>query len=292
MADLCCDWLGLRLANPIVVGASPLCDTVEGAVALVEAGAGAVVVHSLFEEQLIADQVAANRYLDSMIDTNAEARSFLPATEVFSGGATAAMEHLTRLVDALDVPVLASLNGATPGGWTGYARQLSAAGAAAIELNLYDVVTDPDLTGEVIEATQLQVVSDVVDAVDVPVSVKLSPFYTSVPNFVTRLASAGAAGVVLFNRFYQPDLDLETLDIDRHLVLVHTCRAAAAPARPGDPARPRPARPGRQRRGPQRDRRRQGHPLGGRCGAGRRHPAPQRTGRPGSPPGRAGGLDG
>ena len=219
MADLRCDWLGLRLTNPIVVGASPLCDTVDSAVALVQAGAGAVVVHSLFEEQLIADQVAANRYLDSMIDTNAEARSFLPPTEVFSGGATAAMDHLARLVDALDVPVLASLNGVTPGGWTGYARQLSAAGAAAIELNLYDVVTDPDLTGEAIEATQLQVVADVVDSVDVPVSVKLSPFYTSVPNFVTRLADAGAAGVVLFNRFYQPDLDLETLDIDRHLVL-------------------------------------------------------------------------
>ena len=115
--------------------------------------------------------------------------------------------------------MVASLNGVTPGGWTGYALDMVAAGAAAIELNLYDVATEVTETGEDIERRQLQVVADVVDAVDIPVSVKLSPFYASVPNFVARLDSAGAAGVVLYNRFYQPDLDLESLDIDRHLVL-------------------------------------------------------------------------
>ena len=219
MVELGCDWLGLRLANPFVVGASPLCDSADDAVALVDVGASAVVVHSLFEEQLIADQVSANRYLDSKIDTNAEAPSFLPETDVFSGSATPMLRHVRRLTEVLDVPVVASLNGVTPGGWTGYARELAGAGAAAIELNLYDVATDLDETGEDIEERQLSVVADVVGVVDVPVSVKLSPFYASVPNFVTRLEAVGAAGVVLFNRFYQPDLDLETLDIARHLVL-------------------------------------------------------------------------
>lgn len=219
MVDLTCDWLGLRLRSPMVVGASPLCDTVDAAIALAEAGAGAVVVHSLFEEQLIADQVSASRYLDSIIDTNAEARSFLPPTDAFTGDASPTLGHIARLADELDVPVIASLNGVTPGGWTRYSLDMVAAGAAAIELNLYDVATELTETGEDIERRQLQVVADVVGAVDIPVSVKLSPFYASVPNFVARLESAGAAGVVLFNRFYQPDLDLETLDIARHLVL-------------------------------------------------------------------------
>lgn len=219
MVDLACDWLGLRLRSPMVVGASPLCDTVEGAEALVEAGAAAVVVHSLFEEQLIADQLSAQALLESRVDMNAEASSFLPETGVFSGDASPTLTHLRRLCDALAVPVLGSLNGVTPGGWTRYALDLAAAGAAAIELNLYDVATDRELSGAEIEARQLGVVGDVVDAVDVPVSVKLSPFYASVPNFVSRLEEAGASGVVVFNRFYQPDLDLETLDVERHLVL-------------------------------------------------------------------------
>lgn len=219
MVDLACDWLGLRLANPMVIGASPLCDSTDAALALAEAGASAVVVHSLFEEQLIADQVSSQRFLESHIDTNAEARSFMPPTDAFTGNASPTLGHIARLADALDVPVVASLNGVTPGGWTGYALDMVAAGAAAIELNLYDVATELTETGEDIEQRQLQVVADVVGAVDIPVSVKLSPFYASVPNFVGRLETAGAAGVVLFNRFYQPDLDLETLDIARQLVL-------------------------------------------------------------------------
>lgn len=219
MTDLTCRWLGLELSSPLVVGASPLCDTVAGARAFVDAGAGAIVVHSLFEEQLVADQLAAHRFFDSHVDTNAEARSLLADTEVFAIGATPTTDHIRALAAAVDVPVVASLNGVTPGGWTHYARQLEDAGAAAIELNLYDVATDMDETGDQIERRQLQVVADVVAEVTVPVSVKLSPFYGSVPSFVGRLAAAGAAGVVLFNRFYQPDIDLDTLDIDRHLAL-------------------------------------------------------------------------
>ena len=219
MVDLTCNWLGLELRSPLVVGASPLCDTTAAARAFVDAGAGAVVMHSLFEEQLVADQVAAHRFFDTHVDTNAEARSFLPDTDVFAVGATPMTDRIRALVDTLDVPVVASLNGVTPGGWTSYARQLVDAGADALELNLYDVATDLAETSDEIEQRQLQVVSDVVGAVGVPVSVKLSPFYASVPNFVARLATAGAAGVVVFNRFYQPDLDLDTLDIDRHLAL-------------------------------------------------------------------------
>lgn len=219
MVDLSSHWLGLELRSPLVVGASPLCDTTAAARAFADAGAGAVVMRSLFEEQLIADQVAAHRFFDSHVDSNAEARSFLADTDVFSVGATPMADRIRALVDTLEVPVIASLNGVTPGGWTDYARHLVDAGAAAIELNLYDVATDIDDTGEQIEQRQLDVVRTVVDTVDVPVSVKISPFYASVPGFVTRIATAGAAGVVVFNRFYQPDLDLETLDIDRHLAL-------------------------------------------------------------------------
>ena len=218
MVDLSTDWLGLQLRSPLVVGASPLCDDTAAARRLVDAGAGAVVLHSLFEEQLVADQLAAHRFFDSYVDTNAEARSFLPDTEVFAVGAAPILNRITQLQSALDVPVVASLNGITPGGWTVFARYLERAGADAVELNLYDIATDLDETGEQIESRQAEVVSEVVGAVTIPVSVKLSPFYASVPAFVARLERAGAAGVVLFNRFYQPDIDLETLDVDRRLV--------------------------------------------------------------------------
>jgi dihydroorotate dehydrogenase (fumarate) len=219
VVDLTCDWMGLHLRSPVVIGASPLCPTVAAAQELVDAGAGAVVMPSLFEEQLVADQLAAHHFFDTLVDTDAEARSFLPDTDIFSVAATPVLERIRALTEALDVPVVGSLNGVTPGGWTTYARQLADAGAAAIELNLYDVATDPTETGDDIESRQVRVVAEVVGCVDVPVSVKLSPFYASVPSFVTRLGEAGAAGVVVFNRYYQPDLDLETLDIDRHLVL-------------------------------------------------------------------------
>lgn len=219
MVDLSVEWMGLQLDSPLVVGASPLCDHADTALALVAAGAGAVVLRSLFEEQLVQDQLAAHRFLDAHVDTNAEARSFLPETDVFSVASTPTLDRLHVLKDALAVPVVASLNGVTPGGWVHHARELADAGADAIELNLYDVVTDLDEGAEHVERRQLDVVSSVVDEVDLPVSVKLSPWYTSVPNFVRRLEEAGAAGVVLFNRFHQPDVDLSTLGVDARVVL-------------------------------------------------------------------------
>ncbi len=218
MADLKTRWLGLSLKAPFVIGASPVGDDLDKVAALVEAGAGALVLHSLFEEQLVLEQMAAHRHFDAHIDTDAEARSFLPSSDVFSLGVDRYLGHLRRARARVDVPVLASLNGVTPGGWVEYARLLADAGADAIELNLYEVTVDPSLSGAEVEARQLEVVRQVVAAVDRPVSVKLSPFYASVPGFVSQLAQAGAAGVVLFNRFYQPDVDLEKLDVDRTLV--------------------------------------------------------------------------
>lgn len=219
MADLTTGWLGLELASPYIVGASPLADDLDGLRGLVEAGAGAVVLRSVFEEQIVAEQLAVHRFIDSRIDHDAEARSFLPDSATFPVGAEPTIAYLRRVRAAVDVPVVASLNGVTPGGWTDIARQLAGGGADAIELNLYDLATDLDETSADIEDRQLRVAASVVAAVDVPVNVKLSPFYTALPNFVRRLEHAGVTGVAVFNRFYQPDVDPDTLDLDRHLQL-------------------------------------------------------------------------
>jgi dihydroorotate dehydrogenase (fumarate) len=219
MADLSTTWLGLTLKSPLVVAASPLSSDVEAITTAVSAGAAAVVMYSLFEEQLAQEQMAAHRFIDARTDMDAEASSFLPDVDVFSIGAEPYLAQLDRLRNSVDVPIIASLNGTTPGGWTDYARQLEVHGASAIELNLYEVVTSCADAGAQVEERQLAVVQAVTSAVRVPVTVKLSPFYTSVPAFVRRLEQAGARGVTLFNRFYQPDIDLEALDVDRKLVL-------------------------------------------------------------------------
>jgi dihydroorotate dehydrogenase (fumarate) len=219
MPDLSTTWLGLPLASPFVVGASPLGDDILRMRDLEAAGAGAIILRSVFEEQILAEQLAVHRFVDSHVDNDAEARSFLPATDLFPIGAEPAIAHLERVRAAVGVPVVASLNGVTPGGWTDIARQLQDAGADAIELNLYDLVTDFDETSAQVEQRQLEVVAAVVDTVGVPVTVKLSPFYTALPQFVRGLEAAGARGVAVFNRFYQPDVDPDTLDVDRHLYL-------------------------------------------------------------------------
>jgi dihydroorotate dehydrogenase (fumarate) len=219
MIDFSTKWLGLDLPSPLVVGASPLADDLEMAEALVAAGAGAIVMHSLFEEQITAEQMAAHHYLDSWIDFNAEARSFLPDSEVFSLGAEPYLDYLTQLRKRVDVPILASLNGVTPGGWISIAKQMEDAGASALELNLYEVVTRTELESSSLEARQLKTVESVVKSVTIPVSVKLSPFYSSLPSFTYKLAQLGVKGVVVFNRFYQPDINLETFEVDRTLHL-------------------------------------------------------------------------
>ncbi len=217
MVDLSTTWLGLSLRSPFVVSASPLSRDPSAIAAAVGAGAGAVVMHSLFEEQLVHEQMAAHRFLDARLDMDAEAQSV--ASGAFSLDAEPYLAELARLKKSVDVPVIASLNGTTPGGWTRYAKRLEAAGADALELNLYEVATSPDESGAAVEQRQLEVVRSVVTSVSVPVNVKLTSFYASVPAFVRSLEQAGVGGVSVFNRFYQPDVALETLDVDRRLVL-------------------------------------------------------------------------
>lgn len=217
MIDLTTNWVGLKLRSPIVVGASPLTDDLEGLRACVRAGAGAIVMRSLFEEQIIAEQVGAFQWIDSHVDTDAEARTFLPESEVFGLGSAPYLNRLKTLREELDVPVIASLNGTTPGGWVDLARDLENGGAAALELNLYDIATSSAESGAAVEARQLTVVRSVVQAIGIPLVAKLSPFYASLPAFVDELAKAGAKGVVVFNRFYQPDIDLDALDVSREL---------------------------------------------------------------------------
>ncbi|EMP54996.1 dihydroorotate dehydrogenase 2 [Marinobacter santoriniensis NKSG1] len=219
MTELATRWLGLDLRSPLVVGASPLTDDLDALKACVDAGAGAVVMHSLFEEQLVAEQMAAHKFIDSQINRDAEARSYFPESEIFEVGSHSYLRRLELLRSKLDVPVIASLNGVTPGGWTHHARELEDAGAEAIELNLYDLATDPSDTAATLEKRQLEVVQAVVAQVSVPVSVKLSPFYSALPAFVTGVEAAGARGLVLFNRFYQPDMDLDELTLSRDVVL-------------------------------------------------------------------------
>lgn len=217
MPDLTTEWLGLTLRSPVVVAASPVSRDAEAAATAVRAGAGAVILPSLFEEELIAEELALHRLLDAEEDRDAETGSLLPPVAVTAAGPYLA--HLRALVARLDVPVIASLNGVTPGGWTDHAQALEAAGAAAIELNLYDVATDPDEPGVAVEARQLEVVRAVVATVRVPVTVKIGPFYASVPAFLRRLEAAGARGATLFNRFWQPDVDPAALAVARRLDL-------------------------------------------------------------------------
>jgi dihydroorotate dehydrogenase (fumarate) len=218
MADLTTAWMGLRLKSPLVVGASPLALDPGAAAEAVAAGAGAIVMPSLFEEQLNEEQMRAHRFLDSHADMNAEARHFMPDTAVFGADAEHHLAQMRALKRSVEVPLIASLNGTTPGGWTRYARQLADAGADALELNLYEVVTQPSETGQAVEARQLAVVEAVVASVSIPVAVKLSPFYASLPAFVSRLEQVGAKGVTLFNRFYEPAIDLDDLSVHRTLV--------------------------------------------------------------------------
>ena len=218
MVDLATTWLGLPLRSPFVVAACPLSRDPNAIAAAVDAGAGAVVMHSLFEEQLIHEQMAAHRFIDARLDMDAEAQRILPAANSFSVDAEPYLAEIVRLKRRVDVPVVASLNGTTPGGWTSYARQLERAGADALELNLYEVATSPDESGSAVEARQVAVVRSVVAAVTVPVTVKLTSFYAALPAFVRDLEAAGVRGVAVFNRFYQPDVALDTLDVDRRLL--------------------------------------------------------------------------
>jgi dihydroorotate dehydrogenase (fumarate) len=217
--DLSTTYLGLRLAHPLMPGASPMVDDLDTVRRLEDAGASAIVMRSLFEEQITREQLAAHRHLDGPSESFAEALSYLPPTDAFAFGPDTYLEQLRRIRAAVGVPVIASLNGTTPGGWIDYARLMEQAGAHALEVNLYVIPTDPEQSGHAVEEQSLAVVRAVTAAVTIPVAVKLSPFYSSLPHFVRRVEAAGARGVVLFNRFYQADIDVETLGLARVLAL-------------------------------------------------------------------------
>jgi dihydroorotate dehydrogenase (fumarate) len=217
--DLGTHYLGLALRTPLVASSCPLTGNLDDLRRLEDAGAAAVVLPSLFEEQLEHEALEIHRMLETGAQSFGEAASYFPELDDYRTGPGPYLELLAAAKAALAIPVIASLNGASPGGWTRYARALEEAGADAVELNLYTVAADPAVAPETIEAQARELVAEVRAAVRMPLSVKLSPFYTSLAHTARRLVDAGADGLVLFNRFYQPELDLDTLEVTPHLHL-------------------------------------------------------------------------
>jgi dihydroorotate dehydrogenase (fumarate) len=217
--DLRTTYLGLELASPLVASASPLTGNLESLRALEEAGAAAVVLPSLFEEQIEHDELMIDAVLERGTESFGEALSYFPEMDDYNTGPQSYVEHVAAAKAALSIPVIASINGVTPGGWVRYAELLQQAGADAIELNVYAVETDPYVSAASVEDRTLRLVSKVHGALTVPLAVKVGPYYTALANTATRLAESGAAGVVLFNRFLQPDLDLETMTVKPELRL-------------------------------------------------------------------------
>ncbi len=219
MVDLSTTYLGLKLKNPLVASSSPLTQKVDSAVALEKAGVSAVILYSLFEEQILRDSYKIDADLSRGIETFPEALTYLPDYGQYSIGADAYLRHLTKIKNSLSIPVIGSLNGVTDGGWVEYAQKIQDAGADALELNLYNLATDINVSSLELEAEYLRLVSHVRHSISIPLAVKLSPFFTALPNFAKQLAECGVDGIVLFNRFYQPDFDLEELEVVPHLVL-------------------------------------------------------------------------
>ncbi len=217
--DLTTKYLGLSLRSPLVPAASPLSTEVDNLRCMEDSGAGAVVLESLFEEQLRADRTELNDTLEQGTESFAEALTYFPDFSEYKLGPETYLEHIAAAKAALRIPVIASLNGSTLGGWTDYARQIQTAGADALELNIYAIPTDPGTTAADIENTYVQIVQAVKAQVSIPVAVKLSPFFTNFANVAKRLDDAGADGLVLFNRFYQPDIDLQNLEVVPNILL-------------------------------------------------------------------------
>src|SRR5574340_47670 len=213
--DLGTTYLGLKLQSPLMPGASPLVDEIDTVRRLEDAGASAIVMHSLFEEQIAREQVAHFIHTESHGQSFAEALTYFPNPEAFHLGPEAYLEHIRKVKQAVSVPVIGSLNGYTLGGWLDYAKQIEQAGADALELNVFVLGSNPNESGAQSELRTAQMVQAVRKVVRIPVAVKLSPFYTSLAHFAAKLDEAGVDGLVLFNRFYQPDIDVEELQIGR-----------------------------------------------------------------------------
>jgi len=217
--DLSTSYLGFELPHPLMPGASPLVDDLDTVRRLEDAGAAAIVMHSLFEEQILLEERTVQECLGVHEHGFSEAASYLPSRHDFALGPAEYLERIRRIQETVSVPVIASLNGCTRGGWLDFARLIEQAGADALELNVYSLAVDPDLSGAFEEQNILDMVRAVKAAVKIPVAVKLAPFYSSLAHFAKQLDQAGADGLVLFNRFYQPDIDVEALEVSRLLSL-------------------------------------------------------------------------
>jgi len=225
MADLKTTYLGLSLKNPLVASSSPLSEKVDTVRRLEDAGVAAVILYSLFEEQVIQESLRLHRDVEQGTESFAEALTYLPVAGAYADlrrysiGPDAYVEHLHNIKQAVSIPVLGSLNGVSDGGWVEYAQKIEDAGADALELNLYNLPTDTNQTSTELEDQYIELVKSVRASVKIPLAIKLSPFFTALPNFACRLVDAGADGLVLFNRFYQPDFDLEELEVVPNLAL-------------------------------------------------------------------------
>ncbi len=219
MIDLTTTYLGMELRTPLVASASPLSQEIDSIRRLADAGASAVVLYSLFEEQLRQEEIELEHRLDAGTHSSAEAISYLPQPDEFRLGPDGYLKHIQRAKRAVSIPIIASLNGSTAGGWTSYAKQIEGAGADAIECNIYFLATDPEVSSNEIEQRYLDIVNAVTSTVSIPVAVKISPFFSNMANMAKRFDLAGIDGLVLFNRFYQPDINIEELEIEPNVLL-------------------------------------------------------------------------
>jgi len=219
MIDLSTNYLGLKLKNPVVVSASPLTEKLENFARLEDAGAAAIVMYSLFEEQIEAESENIDSALEYGTNSYGEATSYLPDMPKYHVGPERYLDLLHKGKNSVSIPVIGSLNGSSPGGWVRYSEFMQEAGADAIELNIFDVPTDPNVTAEQLETRYCNLVRTIRKSIKIPIAVKLGPYFTSCANFARKLSEAGADGVVIFNRFYQPDFDLEEMEVVPNLVL-------------------------------------------------------------------------
>lgn len=217
--DISTTYLGLELKNPLVPSSSPLSRNLGSLKQMEDAGAAAVVLYSLFEEQVTLESQDLNHYLTQGVESFPEALTYFPEAPEYQSSPEAYLEHLRRAKEALDIPIIGSLNGVSTGGWIRYAREMEEAGADALELNVYYLPTDPGLSAIDVEQIYLDILRDVKAAINIPVAMKLSPYFSAMANMAQRLTEGGADGLVLFNRFYQPDLDLENLEVVPNLIL-------------------------------------------------------------------------
>lgn len=213
MTELNTTYLGLNLKNPLVASASPLSKKLETVKKLEDVGIGAVVMYSLFEEQISHESQALDYFLSRGTESFAEAISYFPELDNYNIGPEEYLELIVKIKESVNIPVIGSLNGISSGGWVNYAKKIEQAGADALELNIYYIPTDVKIDSKELEDAQIELVADIKKQLSIPLSVKLGPYYSALPNFANRLVAAGANGLVLFNRFYQPDIDTETLEV-------------------------------------------------------------------------------